>query len=216
VAEGRGSSFALSPTSPTFLRVGSVGRESLLDAVRRARSGVDTADTFGTLEAVLVPRLRSFFRGESFSHEDAEDLVQAVLTRVWLGLPRLQDEAKFLPWLFAIARNVRRAAWHQRQQERSWRAEGVELTEDVPDPRSARLSVDLTHAEHMDALTAAIEDLPAQQKQCLLLRVRDELSYEEISDTLQVSLHTVRNHIAAAKRSLRKRLRADVALEAPR
>jgi RNA polymerase sigma-70 factor, ECF subfamily len=174
------------------------------------------ADTFRTLEATLGPRLRAYFRGDASSHEDAEDLVQAVLTRVWQGLPRLADEAKFLPWLFAIARNVRRAAWQQRRQERSWRADGVALTEDVPDPRSAGAFAEMIDAERVSALTAAIDELPAQQRQCLLLRVREELSYEEISDTLRVSLHTVRNHIAAAKKSLRKRLRADVALEAGR
>lgn len=191
-------------------------REPLQEAVRRARSGGEAGSAFRSLEALLAPRLRRYFRGDSFAYEDAEDLTQAVLTRVWQGLPRLEDEARFLPWLFAIARNVRRAAWQQRQQERSWRAETLEPWEHVADPRSARMLEDRVDTDRIQAMTAAIDRLPAQQKQCLLLRVREELSYEEISDTLRVSLHTVRNHIAAAKRSLRKRLQHEVPLEGQR
>ena len=92
-------------------------REPLQEAVHRARSGGEGSSAFRALEALLAPRLRRYFSGNSFAYEDAEDLTQAVLTRVWQGLPRLEDEAKFLPWLFAIARNVRRGL-AARQKER--------------------------------------------------------------------------------------------------
>ena len=189
-------------------------RPTLQDAVRGARCGDDVAGSFRALEAHLAPRLRRYFRGYSFPHEDAEDLVQSVLARVWQGLSRLQAEESFLPWLYTIARNVRSAAWQDRRQERSWRVEAVELRDETPDPRSGRLVEDRLDAERVEALMAAIEELPPQQRQCLLLRMREELSYEEISATLRLSLHTVRNHIAAAKKALRRRLRPALAQEA--
>jgi RNA polymerase sigma-70 factor, ECF subfamily len=188
--------------------------DRLQDAVHAARCGHDVAGSFRALEAHLAPRLRRYFRGYSFPHEDAEDLVQAVLARVWQGISGLHDEERFLPWLFAIARNVRFAAWQDRRRERSWRAEGAEPPEDTPDPRAGRLVEDRLDAERVETLMAAVEELPPQQRQCLLLRVREELSYEEIGATLRLSLHTVRNHIAAAKRTLRRRLRVGLAEEA--
>jgi RNA polymerase sigma-70 factor, ECF subfamily len=182
-------------------------REALAQAVRRARTAVDSAAGFRALEAHLAPRLLRYFRGHSFSREDAEDLAQAVFARVWQGLPGLEQEEKFLPWLFAIARNVRHAAWQHRKRERRWRADDGEGVEHVPDPRSMGFARTGLEAERLEAVQVAIDDLPAQQRVCLLLRVREELSYEEISETLRLSLHTVRNHLAAAKRNLRQRLR---------
>jgi RNA polymerase sigma factor (sigma-70 family) len=46
--------------------------------------------------------------------------------------------------------------------------------------------------------------LPSRQRQCLLLRVREEMSYQEIAAVLRLSPLTVRNHIAQAKESLRR------------
>jgi RNA polymerase sigma-70 factor, ECF subfamily len=191
-------------------------RESLQEAVRSARRGQDVAHSFRTLVAQLAPRLRGYFRGYSFPDEEGEDLVQAVLTRMWQGLSHLQAEESFLPWLFTIARNVRCAAWQSRQRERTWRAEVVELSDEVADPRAAGIVEDQAQAERMEEMLAAIEDLPPQQRQCLLLRVRDEQSYEDIAVVMRLSLHTVRNHIAAAKKSLRRRLRLELADEVRR
>jgi RNA polymerase sigma-70 factor (ECF subfamily) len=200
--------------TPTFRR-DLPDHASLQDAVRSARQGRDAAGSFRILEEQVGPRLLRYFRGYSFPDEDAEDLVQAVLARVWQALPGLHAEESFLPWLFAIARNVRRAAWLGRRQERSWRVEGAEVPE-VPDPHSSRMLEDRLEAERLAAMRTAIAALPAQQRECLLLRVRHELSYEEIAATLRVSLHTVRNHIAAAKKSLRRRLRLEVVEEVQR
>jgi RNA polymerase sigma-70 factor, ECF subfamily len=100
---------------------------------------------------------------------------------------------------------VRRSARERQRRERLWLAVGVELAEDVPDPRSGAVQERL-ESERLHAVRAAIEALPPQQRRCLLLRVGEELSYEEISKALRVSLNTVRNHLAAAKKALRRRL----------
>ena len=53
----------------------------------------------------------------------------------------------------------------------------------------------------------ALRLLPAQQRRCLVLRVDQEFSYEAIADRLGLSPHTVRNHLAQARRALRKTAR---------
>ena len=185
-------------------------QQALEDAVRRASAGFEGAGGFRSLEAQLAPRLLHYFRGRSFSTADAEDLVQCVLTRVWQGLPSLQQQEKFLPWLFTIARNVARSAHVRQRKERRWLAGGAELAEAVPDPRSDGSFRERVKAERLALIHAAIDALPAQQRQCLLLRVREELSYEEISAVLRLSLNTVRNHLAAAKKNLRHRLEPEL------
>ena len=183
---------------------------TLIQAVRQVRIGAAVDDNFRVIAVRLTTRLLRYFAANSICREDAEDLVQKTLARVYTGIRDLEKEEAFLGWLFAIARNVRLTAIQQRQRERELVAGGIELAEELPDARVGNSVQDRFLDElRLSAVRAAIEELPAKQSQCLLLRVRDELSYEEIAETLQLSLHTVRNHIAAAKKSLRRMLAAE-------
>lgn len=182
----------------------------LIQAVRQVRAGTAVDDNFRVIAVRLTPRMLRYFAANSFCREDAEDLVQKTLARVYTGIRYLDKEEAFLGWLFAIARNVRLTAIQQRQRERQLLGGGIELAEELPDTRVGNSVQDRFLDElRLSAVRAAIEEIPAQQSQCLLLRVRDELSYEEIAETLQLSLNTVRNHIAAAKKSLRRMLSAE-------
>jgi RNA polymerase sigma-70 factor (ECF subfamily) len=184
---------------------------SVLEAVQRLRAGVETDESFNTIERWLRHRLIGYFRAHYFSPEDADDLVQKTLARVYLGIRQLEHEEKFLAWLFVIARNVRCTAVEQQQRERQLMAGGIELVEGVPDPRPATCLVDLElDQKRIEEVRAAIEELPAQQRQCLLLRVRDELSYSEIATLLRLSVNTVRNHLAEAKKNLRRLLSEEI------
>jgi RNA polymerase sigma factor (sigma-70 family) len=182
--------------------------ESLLEAVCQLRASIEVEDNFRILESWASPRLLSYFRARDFSHEDAEDLVQKTLVRVYRGIAQLEKEEKFIPWLFTIARNVHLTAARQQMRERQSRAGDLEQAEELPDPKPASWSIDQQLEEkRLKQLWAAIEALPARQRQCLLLQMREEMSYEEIAETLQLSRNTVRNHLAEATKKLQKALR---------
>jgi RNA polymerase sigma-70 factor (ECF subfamily) len=184
---------------------------AVLQAVKKLRAGVDVDESFARIEGWLRPRLTGYFRAHYFSPEDADDLVQRTFSRVYLGIRQLEQEEKFLAWLFVIARNVRCTAVEQQQRERQLMAGGMELVENVPDPRPASWLVDQElDQKRIEDVRAAIEELPAQQRQCLLLRVRDELPYSEIAALLRLSVNTVRNHLAEAKKNLRRSLRTEI------
>jgi RNA polymerase sigma factor (sigma-70 family) len=182
--------------------------EMLLQAVREVRAGIEVEEGFRVIEAWITPRLLSYFRRHYFSHEDAEDLVQMALTRVYKNIEQLEQAEKFLAWLFKIARNVRCTAAGKQLRERQILAGGLEQAEELPDPKPASWSLDQKlEEERMEKMKAAIESLPSRQRQCLLLWVRDEMSYEEIAETLQLSVNTVRNHLAEARKSLQRTLK---------
>jgi RNA polymerase sigma-70 factor (ECF subfamily) len=84
---------------------------------------------------------------------------------------------------------------------------GPEALDAIPDGRPGAEEAEL-RKEEIEALDAAVDTLPPQQRQCLLLRVRHEMPYEEIARTLLLSVNTVRNHLAAARRGLRVALEA--------
>ncbi len=177
--------------------------EQALADLRRARSGGADADAaFRDLDRAFRPRLLRYFRAASFSQEDAEDLVQKTLLRVFQGIGGVREEDKLLAWLFTVARNVRNTAFDRRPPR------AVPL-EKVPEPADAREMDDTDHRRRerrAAALWRAIEALPPRQRQCLPLQVRDGLSYEEIAATLRLSVNTVRNHLAAARENLRRML----------
>jgi len=183
--------------------------QPLLQAVRRVRAGIEVEDGFRIIDAQLSPRLLSYFQAHKFSRADAEDLVQKTLTAVYTSVRQLEHEEKFLAWLFTIARNVRYTAIKQ-QHENRLMAGGIELAEKLPDPRTASWSHDQQlDQKRLEEVRAAIDDLPSQQRRCLLLRVQHELSYEEIASTLRLSVNTVRNHLAEAKKNLRRMFSPD-------
>lgn len=177
-----------------------MAEEALVSALRRARGGADVEEAFGGLDAALRPRLLRYFRAASFSREDAEDLVQKTLARVFQGIGGVREEEKLLAWVFTVARNVRNTAFERRPPR------AVSLDE-IPEPADAREMDDSAHdsrEKEIQAIWRAIEALPPRQRQCLPLQVRDGLSYEEIAATLRLSVNTVRNHLAAARESLRR------------
>ncbi|MBI4585552.1 MAG: sigma-70 family RNA polymerase sigma factor [Planctomycetes bacterium] len=178
---------------------------TILNAIHRIRSGAEVEESFRILDARLRPRLLSYFRARRFSFEEADELAQSTLLRVFTGLKGLEEENKFLAWLFTIARRVRLSTLERRRRERRWLSVGAEFLDEMPNPRSVD---EFGHPgpddERLEKLREAMENLPAQQRQCLLLRVEEGMTYREIARTLLLSAHTVRNHLAAARRSLRR------------
>ncbi len=180
--------------------------EELLQAVRHLRAGADVEESFRVVDEHLRSRLLKYFQFHGVGSSDAEDLVQTTLANVFQGMRSLECEESFMGWLFAIARNAMITA--------SGRSKGmghVVPLDLVGDPNTAEDPPDRVTIEDevIKSVWIAIEQLPAQQRQCLVLRVRDELSYEEIAETLRLSLNTVRNHLVLAKANLRRALKTD-------
>jgi RNA polymerase sigma-70 factor (ECF subfamily) len=180
--------------------------------VARLRASIDREESARRLDALLRPRLAGYFRAGGFRADEAEELVQKTLARVFLGVQQLRAEASFLPWLFVIARNVARTERARQARERLVlvHPDGGEGDPDQPD--AAREAVDASAHPVARELLAAVEralaTLPEQQRRCLLLAARDGMAYEEIAQLLSLSPNTVRNHLAAARRRLRELLAA--------
>ena len=64
------------------------------------------------------------------------------------------------------------------------------------------------------ALHQAIDDLPDVYRAAIVLRYTEDMSYQDIADTLNLPLNTVRTHLARAKRLLQARLQAEWGNEA--
>lgn len=123
----------------------------------------------------------------------AEDLTQEVFLRVFQGLPRFSLRCKFTTWLFQVTKN--RVLDELRAKER--RPLAPVCIDDVPPLEALELPAE--RVEEMDALWRSIDALPVDLKMALLLRDVVGLSYNEIADSLEITLATVKWRIFKAR-----------------
>ncbi|HEY6032526.1 MAG TPA: sigma-70 family RNA polymerase sigma factor [Gaiellaceae bacterium] len=123
----------------------------------------------------------------------AEDLTQEVFLRVFQGLPRFSLRCKFTTWLFQVTKN--RVLDELRAVERRPRL-SVAL-EDVPPLEIVDQPVE--RLEMIDAVWRAVNELNVDLKMALLLRDVVGLSYNEIADSLEITLATVKWRIFKAR-----------------
>jgi len=123
----------------------------------------------------------------------AEDLTQEVFLRVFQGLPRFSLRCKFTTWLFQVTKN--RVLDELRARER--RPYTPVTLDDVP--AFEVLDQPVERSEAIDALWRAIDELGDDLKMALLLRDVVGLSYNEIADSLEVTLATVKWRIFKAR-----------------
>jgi RNA polymerase sigma-70 factor, ECF subfamily len=123
----------------------------------------------------------------------AEDLTQEVFIRVFQGLPKFSLRSKFTTWLFQVTKN--RVLDELRASER--RPRGLIAIDDAP-PLEV-LDAPVEQVEMIQALWVAVDGLSTDLKMALLLRDVVGLSYNEIADSLDTTLATVKWRIFKAR-----------------
>jgi RNA polymerase sigma-70 factor (ECF subfamily) len=114
----------------------------------------------------------------------------------------VRDGQLFETWAFTIARNAACDAWRRRGDARA--TETVDESLAAPTPSPERAAAD---RQRLDRLRQGLAELPSRMRACFLLRVQDELSYEEIGRRLALSPGTVKVQVWNSRRRLREMLR---------
>jgi RNA polymerase sigma-70 factor (ECF subfamily) len=129
-----------------------------------------------------------------------EELVQDMLLAVVTALPRLKDPTRLRPFVFRIAHN--RAVSHVAKRVREPKAEEADeqLASDAMGQERALIA-----RQQSAALVEAVRALPLPYREVITLLLED-LSYEEIAETLGLSLSNVGVRINRAKQKLKERL----------
>ena len=133
--------------------------------------------------------------------KSADDVLQEVWLDVLRGLPRLSDPQAFRAWVYRIARD--RAFGLLRKSQRAEQPLGET---DVPDDSEADNGFD---AEDAARIHAALDRLPPEQREVLVLRFVESMSYESIARVTGLPVGTVRSRLFYAKRALRIILKKD-------
>jgi RNA polymerase sigma-70 factor, ECF subfamily len=143
----------------------------------------------------------------SRNRSDAEDLVQETYVRAIPAMPRLRGRSNLKSWLFTILRNL----WlNQLRQRRSTPlVPETDIEQYFTDP-TARTTDDpyslLLTKIHRGQVRKAIQQLPIDFREVILLREYEGLSYQEIATILKCPAGTVMSRLGRARSRLRKML----------
>lgn len=134
----------------------------------------------------------------------ADELFQDVWQKVVAARQGWRPEAMFATWLYRIAHNRLADHWRALQHRPPAPGDADERTARVPDPDTPERQ--LSDFEQRRQLQLALDELPPEQREVLLLRLEQELTLEEIGEITGVGRETVKSRLRYAMDKLRARL----------
>lgn len=168
-------------------------------------------DAFAPLYARHRGRLYRFLLRQLRDAALADEFFQDVWQRVIASRRGWTPEASFSTWLFRIAHNRLADHWRAQQHRPPAPADGDERAARIPDPDTPERT--LSEFEQRRRLQLALDELPSEQREVLLLRLEQELTLEEIGAITGVGRETVKSRLRYAMDKLRARLPADSACD---
>ncbi len=181
----------------------SEGERSDRELVREAQSGSHAAFE----ELVRRHSERAFRVAYRIVRDEelARDVVQEALIKAYLGLRRFEARSAFYTWLYRIVVNL---ALDRRRRDRGgasvpWEdevAREADVRVHLPEPEDPELAT--RRSQVLRIVADGIQQLPEGQRQVLLLREVDGLSYDEIAATMRISKGTVMSRLHYARQKM--------------
>jgi RNA polymerase sigma factor (sigma-70 family) len=134
----------------------------------------------------------------------ADDVFQDVWQRVIAARTEWKPDASFATWLYRIAHNRMADHWRARPYRPQAPADADERMARIPDPNTPERT--LSEFEQRRTLQLAVDQLPPEQREVLMLRLEQELTLEQIAAITGVGRETVKSRLRYAMDKLRTRL----------
>lgn len=141
-----------------------------------------------------IPSLRAFAWSLSRNSADADDLVQETLTKAWTYRDRFEAGTNLRAWLFTILRN-------------SWYSSVAKRSREIADEEgrhAARLTAEGSQewTVELHALKVALDDLPPEHREAIVMVGAAGLSYEEAAEIAGCALGTIKSRVNRARNRL--------------
>jgi RNA polymerase sigma-70 factor (ECF subfamily) len=141
-------------------------------------------------------------RRSVLTKQDREDLLQDIFIKVYISLNDFDRSLVFSSWVYRIAHNTL-ISWHRKHKRRlqtdstldSFEIAAWTASDDMIEPKQI-------DQQQKEAASRAFLELPENYKEIMRLRFYEELSYEQISDILQIPKGTVSIRISRGKKKL--------------
>ncbi len=157
-------------------------------------------DMFGELMQRYDTKLKRYGRKFLSRDDDIEDVIQDVFIKVYENIQSFDTSLRFSPWIYRIAHNV-----FVNELKRKSRYGFAALDPEVflPLLPARETADDLAIADELkDELETLLQTLSAKYREVIVLHYLEELTYQEISDILQISVSAVGVRIMRARKKL--------------
>lgn len=163
-------------------------------AVQKAEESPDSDRIFRDELVAIIPSLRAFARGLCGNVTLADDLAQDAMTRAWSARASYMPGSNFRAWMYTIVRNQFYTTFRRNARMVSW------------DPAAAEqiLVVDANQHDrlHVQDVVAALQKLPPEQREALILVGANGMSYEDAADVMGCAVGTIKSRIARGRVAL--------------
>lgn len=165
--------------------------------VQRARRG--DAAAFEQLVTAYRDRVYRLALRLCGSEADADEAAQDAFLAAWRGLPNFRGESRFSTWLYQLATHAAIDLLRREKRHAAGDIGEVDTPDSAPSPQQQA-----ERNEQRQAVRDAVLQLPPEQRQVVVLRFMEELSYEEIGAALHLPVGTVKSRLNRAKAALRE------------
>jgi RNA polymerase sigma-70 factor, ECF subfamily len=161
-----------------------------------------TAATFEELAMPLFDQLYNFAHWLAQDRTEAEDLVQETYAKALKGFSSFQPDTNFRAWMYRILRNTFLTSRTGLKATATIALDADDSPELPAGPETPE-TILIEHSQNQ-LLQSAIEALPVHFREVLLLCEVEEMSYQEIAETLAVPIGTVMSRLSRARKALRQ------------
>ena len=179
--------------------------EDLMGFVQKGREAA-----FSELDIRYKDRLHNFLFRYTQNHQDCEDLVQETFFRVHKSRHSYERIAKFSTWMYTIAINLAKSLYKKKKKMQL-----VSIHKNDNDPDAFEIILEDTvilqdeklHQNlSLQKLEEALDSLQSEFRDVVILRDIEQLSYEEISEKLNVPMGTVKSRINRGRAQISKKI----------
>lgn len=143
-------------------------------------------------------KLFNFFTKMTFDRDVSEDLVQEVFLRILKYRHTYRGESRFTFWMFRIARNAHADHFRKNRREDFFDENIENRTSEEPLPLDA-----IEYGQDIEILQKALQKLPAEKREVLVLSRFQNLKYHEIADLMNCKVGTIKLRVHRAMKDLR-------------
>ncbi len=138
------------------------------------------------------------------SRDDALDVAQQSFVLAWKKLNTFRRESAFYSWLYRIARNVAISSIRQQKMKSASLDQLQDAAGFEPTDGNSQSAPEhaLRQLEEINLVQSALQEIPEEFRQALVLKEIDGMSYEQIANILDIPLGTVRSRIFRARQEL--------------
>ena len=174
-------------------------------SLRNGERSEESREQFRQHLLAAIPKLRAFALSLAAHADHADDLVQETLMKAWNHQNSFQDGTNIKAWLFTILRNEYFSQLRKRRRE----------VEDADGDYAAGVMTPGGQESQLDMadLRIALQQLPADQREAVVLVGASGFSYQEVADICHVPVGTVKSRVNRARNKLAMLLGNSAALE---